>query len=428
MNMNRSVLGIAIIGCMGTVLFASLWIYQRQAARRATPELGSAVTSRVPRQNDLRQQLQAALKEARQARDDAAVWRIRAESLEHKAPPTPSGPLVSVNNDTPDRTALKSLLLRLVTHPNEVSVERLTQLGIAPDSADFLAMAAALPNDHTRFAAIFRLLDLWVKSDPDGALAWLKTMEDDKNYQSIAVGFARKFFHADGTRGERWLATQPKGRLRDALIREFIIAVADDPQRATSWYAQLDNPQSQRDIAGKIARHWWQKDAQAAAEWVARLPDAQTRQMAVREVAMRGITVDIDATLAWCEAMMDEQTFENVFPNVVSRLANSDLDTAADLVNDLPAGTVRDRSIQQTVGVIARTDPKLAAEWAITIDDANQRLGALRQVAYQWGRADANAAEAWLAASPLDAPAKQTLAEIVTRMRAQRPWGRGNQR
>ena len=57
----------------------------------------------------------------------------------------------------------------------------------------------------------------------------------------------------------------------------------------------------------------------------------------------------------------------------------------------------REAAVQSYVNSIAHSSPDVAAPWAETLTDPNQRNSQIENVARQWLQTDRAAAEAWLA-------------------------------
>ena len=74
-----------------------------------------------------------------------------------------------------------------------------------------------------------------------------------------------------------------------------------------------------------------------------------------------------------------------------------------------PAGASREAAVQAYVSRISYSSPELAAPWAETLTDQNQRNNQIENVARHWLQADRPAAEAWLAKVNLPDDRKQRL-------------------
>ena len=87
----------------------------------------------------------------------------------------------------------------------------------------------------------------------------------------------------------------------------------------------------------------------------------------------------------------------------------SDPTAAGQWLQTLPAGASREAAVQTYVSQLCYSSPELAAPWAETLTDQNNRNSQIENIARRWLQTDRSAAETWLAKASLPDDRKKRL-------------------
>ena len=85
-------------------------------------------------------------------------------------------------------------------------------------------------------------------------------------------------------------------------------------------------------------------------------------------------------------------------------------------LNEQPAGTRKDKALDQFASTLTSQDAPSAAAWAASIGDDTLRGKRVKAVVGTWAKKDAAATRAWVAAQPFAAAQQQDLLTEVERV------------
>lgn len=202
---------------------------------------------------------------------------------------------------------------------------------IDPRSALDLIVQLGGPDSEARRTAMSEQLARWARDDFDAAALWARNQPDRK------------------------LA----GELLGSALREV---ASYDPQRAIRALPTLSTD-AQLTAGKAIAESWAQSDPAAAARWVATWPPTEASLEAQREIAARWMRQDSRAALTWLEGQTPDFLAQSVSPRVIGPLASNDPAAAQRLVERMPQGNSRDTAAEVLVRVWSRTDTNAAQNW-----------------------------------------------------------------
>jgi hypothetical protein len=105
---------------------------------------------------------------------------------------------------------------------------------------------------------------------------------------------------------------------------------------------------------------------------------------------------DPAAATAWMKEALPAGEYSKAMASAIRRWTEQDFNAAANHLGTMERGPVRDQSIKEFAGVVAKMEPPSAARWALEIEDATLRHAALREVGESWLHIDPGAARDWM--------------------------------
>jgi hypothetical protein len=238
--------------------------------------------------------------------------------------------------------------------------------------------AAAYANelrDFSRFAGMNAVLRLWVKNDPDAAIAWAEGNgntdngrgRDDGNWAvaTLIGSLARTNLERAMQVANDQPLSRARGRMMDTLIEELIAQRGDESARDA--IAALPDDPFRAGMADKVVERMARSNPQEAMVWASSLPSGETKQRAI--AAGIGRWADKDPVAAG---------------NYLARLG------------DAPEWDV---ARQRYAREVLRRDPEGAMVWAQAIASEELRADTIRDLMRDWSRRDYPAAQTWAAAN-----------------------------
>jgi len=235
------------------------------------------------------------------------------------------------------------------------------------------------------------VIEGWLRSeDKEGVTEFIASYEDMGKRGRLYFVLAGEMVMTEGLGGAmRWAESLPDDppfdHLKKAVFNHIgkIVAGDDDPERAANWYVQhRGQPFSDGALDG-IMRRWVQHhDRPAAFKWLLAMSKEEEERGGDRESAISAgfrswIQIDPDAAQAW----------------LLSQLPNPDLDIA----------------IQETSKRLTPTDPNLALEWSLRLDDETARHHESVRVGLRWLSVDSEAFNAWLTENDIPEETLETI-------------------
>jgi len=264
--------------------------------------------------------------------------------------------------ENPDLTGQYNFQMLLPVQVGENDLQRV---------ADFLKNAPTNPY-HENY--VIQLAERWGGTDPAAALAWAKEFDDpsatiDRIYQS----WARK----DPKAVARLLPSQPDSPLRQTMVRAVFFGMANqDPNAAISW---IDSLPGRERIPTSIS----------AISGLSRMHPSKAAELFDQTISNESLTKEQQKSLTYSPRL------------IAAEWSETDPKATAQWINELPEGKGRDAATSSLVKNVVKIDPDSAFEWAETIVDPMVRKEATRQVIYDWGLSDPEAAREALDRSKL---------------------------
>ena len=179
-----------------------------------------------------------------------------------------------------------------------------------------------------------------------------------------------------------------------------------DPEKAMA-YASASDLRGRAFLSSSILAGWASQNPTAAMEWF----KAQNANGFEKNIMARGlieglIQTDLNAATRLATAESDPELKGQFFDAIArQQLKAGGAQAAKDWMSRLLAGgTVPADSLAGTAGQVAdrlaRTDPKAAAAWAMSLPEGEARNNAMEESISQWGRSDPTAASEYLTRMP----------------------------
>ena len=255
------------------------------------------------------------------------------------------------------------------------------------------------------------VFDSWARQDMNAARAAVMELQPGAAFNKAAETIASTWAEVQGDRSEprQWAMSLPPGEARNRSLAAIILRwTEDDPAAACNYAFQLNLPNF--DITF-IAEQWGRSDPQQALTWLnqAPWPDQQKRQRALERV-MNAWATEGDPTAAANEVLrLPAGDSEAAIGSVVYFWAKADATAAAEWVNQLSAGSAKDRALASVAAFIAELDPAQAVNWAAGIGEENLRQEKIQSFARDWLRYDKVAATSWISSAPISEETRKKL-------------------
>lgn len=183
-----------------------------------------------------------------------------------------------------------------------------------------------------------------------------------------------------------------------------------DPEGASAWAAQHAGEDYAAGGPLVVAGQWGGRAGAATLAWLRGLPAGEPRDKGVHRAFEQWFRADPEAARAWLEAERLEAFHDPALEAFAQELAKQEL-----------AGETDEEEAEEAVAARA---PEEALGWCERVLDPERGQRCFQVVAGRWYRADAEAAEAWLAQSSLDEEARQVVRRPGRQRGARRPASR----
>ncbi len=277
----------------------------------------------------------------------------------------------------------------------------------------------------------------WASVDPEAAKAYLATVENDWEKNSLAHGIvsglassdpgaATTFVFQMDTEQRESIANIDDQRTREGIERAR--AYAFDRQLdtianaqiergmniATAWAEGLPEGTIKASAFDRVAEGFAREDPEAAAEWVKSHAGNEYADRAIREVAEELGRDDPSAAVRWLAELPDESQPRAIHQSM-ERWTKEDPVAAGEYLTAMPASATRDAAVRSFANELDGSEPRVAADWAGTISDEQIRLETLSGVARSWIRSDPEEARTWLPSSGLPAEQQEQVLQDANR-------------
>jgi len=237
--------------------------------------------------------------------------------------------------------------------------------------------------------------------DPDAAMQWLDAQsigEGPKTAYQRQITFG--LLARDPRRGLDYLLENPAAFPRSGMGQMIADIPIPDTAKADLIEALPDPRYAEyRPAISKILMRSSLNTASVAAlreqSAALQLSDAEVAAF-LRENPSFLLQRDPAAATAWMKEALPAGDFSKTMASAIRRWTEQDFNAAANHLGTMERGLVRDRSIKEFTGVVAKMEPPSAARWALEIEDPTLRQAALREVGESWLNLDPAAAREWM--------------------------------
>ena len=325
-----------------------------------------------------------------------------------------------------DATSAGGIFEELKSRRNQGSDEQMTLFlrawGQIDGSAAMEAVDEFRKDPRRQAQAGIAAISGWASKDPEGAKAYLATVDNEMARgvltQGIVSGMAstdpdgatdyvleldqiQRTQVAEGDTSEERRQWFDRGRAYafDRQLDTIATAqIALGMPNATAWAENLPEGTIKASAFDRIADRFASEDPAAAAEWVRSHADQEYAERAVREVAEELGREDPEQAVRWV-ADLPETTRSGAISQSMERWTREDPVAAGNFLQDMAPSNSRDAAVKSYANELDGSDPQMAAEWAGSIADDQMRSETLNGVARSWIRRDPEGARAWLPGS-----------------------------
>jgi hypothetical protein len=176
----------------------------------------------------------------------------------------------------------------------------------------------------------------------------------------------------------------------------FDLWMADDLDRARSWFSRLPNSSQRADLGNRLAAGLAIKgDLEGAMKLFSPAPGEDCSD-ALEAIANAKAGADRKASAEWLAGLPAQVEMGDIPKWNVHRWVDDDPAAAAQWIESLPAGAFRDKAVQGLSERARSADPFVAAEWATRIGDPKIKMEMITNVFQEMWRHNPGAARSWL--------------------------------
>jgi hypothetical protein len=248
------------------------------------------------------------------------------------------------------------------------------------DAHGALRLLDELPAGLNRNSAAARLCDTWGQTDPRGALDWL--------VQNVPAAKADGW-SVSGSFGRNYYNNSPG---LASIVQRW---VGSSPQDAIAWAQALPDGDNKNSAMAAVVQSLASTDFSLAESTFNQLP-ADAQQIAASTLTNNLLQQDTAKARAWVESLPEGAAQNNGLMAVARQWADQNPTAAADWLGTLVPGKGRDNAIAGYSSAVFQSDPESALSWVMTIADARDRDQQTERFAAWWLRTDSAAARNWL--------------------------------
>ena len=248
------------------------------------------------------------------------------------------------------------------------------------DTAEITAILSELPKGETRSNMLANIASNQASADPEGTLAWLRSLSEDDRAAAIRHGSLQEIANSDPHSVAALLGEMPAGVNDEWLWSSTAASLAAlDPQSALAWAESIDLPGNRASAVQAAIQSWAETDPDAALQYARTLGDGDTRKSAIANLFQGWANEDPEGLLDWAQSARGEER-ETAFIQGSIQLANSDPATGAGIMDTYlrdQGGAAPSDEMRNAIGQIANSwatqDVTSACQWAATLPAGRSR-------------------------------------------------------
>jgi len=286
-----------------------------------------------------------------------------------------------------------------------------------------------LPSGYRR-TAFAQIGEVWGKTEPSLAINWGMQLSNEIERVFYIVEVLENWTELRPMDAAQWAAALPLGKFHDLMVSKVAkIWVQHYPKMASDWLAAA--PEHHWLLPSAIAK-WAEIDTAAAASWASQLADRQLSSVCKAAIVAEWADYNAAAAYAWAEANLEGEYFSNsrrlilgnwasAYPLealkwtqnltsndsqitaleiILEKWALSDFIACQSWVKQQQSGPKKNVGLSKLANVLADSDPKAAAELALTISDLTLQKMCLVQVLETWKLSSREKSENWIQQHP----------------------------
>ncbi|MDA0811217.1 MAG: hypothetical protein O3C21_02330 [Verrucomicrobia bacterium] len=194
-----------------------------------------------------------------------------------------------------------------------------------------------------------------------------------------------------------------------------------NPAEASSYVGNVEDAWKRREWTSGVARGWARgSDPAAALAWAKSLSSSRDRAMAVHGIAETLANSNPAAASLLLDELPADHTRRHFVENLARNWAEQDLEGAIHWAESL-GGTLRSEALEALLPKWVRTNPTDAAAYVTALPASERNLHSMQRVAETWSRMDKDAALAWAASQENPAAKGRTLSGIAHALANENP-------
>ncbi|MDB4265447.1 hypothetical protein N9891_01715 [bacterium] len=237
----------------------------------------------------------------------------------------------------------------------------------------------------------------WAKQDPEGALAWAKTLEgrdaEDASMKAITEIATTDPERAASLTGD--LSGNALARANSSIASEW---AKEDWSSAESFINGLPADQ-QADALGAAVESLASENPRLAATKALELPEGKARDEAVESVAESMASENPAEAAEWVTQNGSEQAQKDSMRDVMGNWVSQDASAAKAWAVEQPEGALRDSAVSSFVMSDTKGDPQENLQLAESISDEGSRGWAIGATTMRWMAEDRDSATEYLQTS-----------------------------
>jgi hypothetical protein len=178
-------------------------------------------------------------------------------------------------------------------------IEQLGYTAAQTDAVQALELAASLEPGHQRDDLLEHAIGQWATSDLDAAVHWAKAAVSDAALRQRLLGtVAVAVAGQDGAAAAALAATALDPGTEQDRVAVAVVQrwVQHEPEQAAAWVAQFPDTPARESTVQNLVAFWAAQDRQAAANWLQALPGGTLRDAGTAAYSQALATTEIAAT------------------------------------------------------------------------------------------------------------------------------------
>jgi len=282
-----------------------------------------------------------------------------------------------------DDYGLKLAFAKLAEADLEFALDRFTKLEPVHRRAAVEALAAPFARQNPQAALAFFVeqkssqgqqaaLSEWTKTDPMGAIAAAdKYTTNLVNYTHLAV---QEWAIHEPEKAIDWaIASDVDPSQKANLFGRIALRLAmSDPASAIRALNQIP-PGYRNQYLQMFTERWAKDDPESAMMWVKDLPDPFSRKQAIENLVYQYSMTHPELARELGESLSSSKSRDSAFGTLVARRAEADVEEALTWAKSLENPDQRLIAVQNSLTVLAASQPKRAIEYVLETEDATEK-------------------------------------------------------